>query len=328
MESNRLIEQSMHPGAAELAHVSAIAAIFSISLNALLIGAIWNRSPEMLRYRVVACISVIVDILFSLLHVINVPIFVSIQGTFLFYPARLDGSTHANWISLALFCYLCVCTIFVVTNRFFYRYAQICSPALYSFISNPCFIIFFLLSSVLACASITTIGMSIFLPHKTFANQICIQFNTVLHANFCDKVFLGGSVEETLENPQAMILVCIFLSGVFSAIGMILFFGKQIHMTVSSMNFSPIGQKIHRKTLRILIVQVLIPIIFIYFPIAINVFSVVIYMNTQNITFILSYFIVIFPLANAASHLYFIKDYRAFVFGIIFRPLIKVAGEN
>lgn len=87
----------------------------------------------------------------------------------------------------------------------------------------------------------------------------------------------------------------------------------------------------------------LIPIIFIYFPIAINVFSVVIYMNTQNITFILSYFIVIFPvsfqsliliinqllqLANAASHLYFIKDYRAFVFGIIFRPLIKVAGEN
>lgn len=39
--------------------------------------------------------------------------------------------------------------------------------------------------------------------------------------------------QETLDNPQAMILVCIFLSGVFSAIGMILFFGKQIHMTVS-----------------------------------------------------------------------------------------------
>ncbi|GMS89704.1 hypothetical protein PENTCL1PPCAC_11879, partial [Pristionchus entomophagus] len=119
-------QKGMHPGAAELAHVSSIASLFSITLNALLIGAIWNRSPERLRHRIVSCIFVFFDILFSLFHVITVPVFVSTRGTFLFYPARLDGSTVVNWTVFALFCYLGVSTMFIVTNRFFYRYAQIC----------------------------------------------------------------------------------------------------------------------------------------------------------------------------------------------------------
>lgn len=134
---------------------------------------------------------------------------------------------------------------------------------------------------------ITTIGMSIFLPHKTFANQICIQFNTVLHANFCDKVFLGGSVEVFILSQKwnssklhfrrpLRILKQWFLSAFFSqeflvplewfcslASKFTWLFRVSSHSTFhinnprfTAMNFSPIGQKIHRKTLRILIVQV------------------------------------------------------------------------
>ncbi|GMR42728.1 hypothetical protein PMAYCL1PPCAC_12923, partial [Pristionchus mayeri] len=321
------IMAEMHSGAVELAHVSAIVSIFSVSLNALLIGAIWYRSPEKLRHRVVACLFVLIDIFFSIVHVINVPIFVSIRGTFLFYPARLIGSTSSNWLLFASFLYLCVSTMFIVCKRFFYRYAQICSPSLYSFISNPFFLALLLLSTAIACAAITLIGMSIFLPQESFTAGICRDFNDILVADFCDKVFLGGSVKETLENTQAMHMLLVFLAGVAAAMIVILYCGRRIDRKVSLIKLSHFSDNLHRKTLKILIVQTVIPFVFVYLPIVIHIISMITYVNTLPITFILSYFLVIFPLANAASHLYFIKDYRAFVFGIIFRPLIKVAGK-
>ncbi|GMT20389.1 hypothetical protein PFISCL1PPCAC_11686, partial [Pristionchus fissidentatus] len=92
----------MHPGAAELAHISAITSIFAVTINVLLIGAIWERSPERTRFRIVSCLFVCFDIAFSITHVINVPIFVSIRGVFLFFPARLDGATSSNWLCFAL----------------------------------------------------------------------------------------------------------------------------------------------------------------------------------------------------------------------------------
>ncbi|GMS89705.1 hypothetical protein PENTCL1PPCAC_11880, partial [Pristionchus entomophagus] len=173
---------------------------------------------------------------------------------------------------------------------------------------------------------ITTLGLSVFLPHEEFTKQICTDFNDLLATNFCNKVFIGGSVQETLENPQAVISLCIFLAGMATAICLIIYFGKQIDLTVSLSSLSDMSTNLHKKTLKILIVQMFIPFVFIYFPIAVHILSMIIYINTMPVTFILSYFLVIFPLANAASHLYFIKDYRAFVFGIIFRPLIKIAG--
>ncbi|GMT20388.1 hypothetical protein PFISCL1PPCAC_11685, partial [Pristionchus fissidentatus] len=131
------------------------------------------------------------------------------------------------------------------------------SPAVYSVLNNPCSILVVIVFTSLISAVITVVGVTIFVPRPDFTAQVCAEFNEVLMANFCDKVFLGGSVKETLDNQQSLLLLLIFMSGIASAVGLILFFGYKIDKAVSEPKLSINTVSLHKKTMKILIVQVI-----------------------------------------------------------------------
>uniref|UniRef100_A0A8R1I342 Seven TM Receptor n=1 Tax=Caenorhabditis japonica TaxID=281687 RepID=A0A8R1I342_CAEJA len=213
----------------------------------------------------------------------------------------------------------------VLAIHFFYRYTSVTAPQKLSTRFSKSTVLLWaalvlLYSTVWGCSTYFLCG-----PTELFDNELAPSFlnNHCLRPEEFAYVgpkyyFVGNSTDNLIFNVKSVIGVTIIFIQMAATLLCVAYFGIRTYCTLNKLgSICVVSKELQTQLFRTLVIQTLIPLVFLYMPVCCMFVFPILMLNAESITNIIPICLAIYPCLEPSVAMYIIKDFRQ-----------KIKGQN
>ncbi|GMS94633.1 hypothetical protein PENTCL1PPCAC_16808 [Pristionchus entomophagus] len=249
--------------------------VLSVLLNGLLAYAVWQRSKRIGNYRFFTYAFVAIDVIYSMTMAILAPYFIVSPGILSFFPTSPFWKNYLFiWIGFYLWWSSFSGVLMLITLSFLYRYALLCSKRIISFFDKR-FNILILSVFVVVFVSLwaTDCILLMFNYSPGLREKMQKQLSPEFDIDFLTVTYTGFDLS-TCNVTLTLIGLAYVMVLMYAMIGVTIYCAISINKAIGSGAISAKSKILHRKSLKMLIAQALIPTLFLYITPFINSFGI------------------------------------------------------
>ncbi|KAK6732497.1 hypothetical protein RB195_016711 [Necator americanus] len=294
-----------------------VISLLSSVMNILLIF-LYFRCPlkNMKIYKYVFILTAIQDLIASLSILLTVPRPMSRNSYLIFIAIGFMSKFPYGQVLLIIFSVMMCLSLVILANSFVYRYIHVCKLQYSDIYTRKEYKLIMCAVNAFLLLNCGIVMVECFWPNYHFREQLYSEKINIDVNALEEKSFLGFSKEHSFTSLTVVLMIDgLLMMVVFSIAG--IYGAFRIRYTLKKTSMSEKTKNMHQKMFRILLVQCVCPILFLYAPICVCLVRLRVSQYDANVTDTIGIIFFTYPLLNPIVTISFVKDYRTFVISLV-----------